>query len=228
MVFQNLRKIKRMSKKIKFNSIDINTEYLHPKPSIKDLPEWIKGMPAVSDGVETVKKCTPFLDAMSMGYTLYLTADILVDSFGIQQISTPLVVTSHKDSQTKLMDISSEYSKIAHKWTNFFVAKTPKGYSTLFTHPINRLDLPFHTLSGVVETDIFDLPVNLPFFIKKDFRGIITAGTPIAQAIPFKRIDWEHHVEDNKKVELPAYMHTMHNPPFGFYKKYFWKRKKYL
>lgn len=217
-----------MSKKINFNSIDINFEFLHPKPAVKDLPVWFKNTPPTTDGIENVKKCTPFLDGLSIGYIIYLTADVLVDEHGIQQISNPVVVTEHRTSQIDKLNVSKDFREIPYKWTNFFVTKTPRGYSTMFTHPINRIDLPFHTLTGIVDTDKFDLPVNFPFFVKKNFKGIITAGTPIAQAIPFKRTEWEHHVEDSKKTELPTYRHTMHNPPFGFYKKYIWQRKKYL
>jgi hypothetical protein len=68
---------------------------------------------------------------------------------------------------------------------------------------------------------------NHPFLIKKDFVGIIPAGTPIAQAIPFKRESWVSDIEDSLSYEEPSFVHTMHNPPFNFYKKNFWTRKKY-
>jgi hypothetical protein len=105
--------------------------------------------------------------------------------------------------------------------------KTPKGYSTFFVHPVNRLDLPFHSFSGLVDTDKFPVEVNFPFLIKKDFVGIIPAGTPIAQAIPVKRESWTSEIDPSSSYELPAFVHTMHNPPFNFYKKHFWTRKKY-
>ena len=82
-------------------------------------------------------------------------------------------------------------------------------------------------MSGVVDTDAFPLEVNLPFFIRKDFVGIIPAGTPIAQAIPFKRQDWEMSLDTTSEYKEPAFAYTMHNPPFGYYKRKFWSRKKY-
>lgn len=217
-----------MSKKVKFNSIDINVGFMHPKPAIKDLPEWYKDLPSVNNGQETVKKCMPFMDAMGTGYFLYLSADVYVDRNGFQQISDPEVVTTHNPNQIETFEVPAEYLGTPYKWMNFFTMKTPRGYSTLFTHPMNRIDLPFYSLSGVVETDKFELAVNFPFLLKKDFTGIINAGTPIIQALPFKRTDWESEVEDEEQIKLPTYRHTMHNPPFGFYKKHFWERKKYL
>jgi hypothetical protein len=71
------------------------------------------------------------------------------------------------------------------------------------------------------------VPVNFPFFIRKDFEGIIPAGTPIAQAIPFKRTDWEMSVDDASGIDVPADYHNHANPPFNYYKRKFWHRKKY-
>jgi hypothetical protein len=216
-----------MTKKINFYSIDVNLEINHPQPSSRFLPQWFKKIPGVTEGMDTIKKCMPFLDSMTTGYMLTLAADVYFDGVGVQQISKVNVVMTHAQSQIGEMEIPKEYSKQPYKWNNFFLLKTPKGYSTLFTHPMNRIDLPFYTLSGIVETDKFGLAVNFPFFVKKDFVGIIPAGTPIAQALPFKRTDWKHKVEDQKPTILPGYRFTMHNPPFGFYKKNFWTRKKY-
>jgi hypothetical protein len=94
-------------------------------------------------------------------------------------------------------------------------------------HPVNRYDLPFITLTGVVDSDIAMSPGNLPFFIKKDFEGIIPKGTPIVQIFPFKRDDWKSQedmslVEEGKKETLLALRLA-----FGYYKSYVWKKKTY-
>jgi hypothetical protein len=52
------------------------------------------------------------------------------------------------------------------------------------------MELPFTTMSGVVDTDDYELPVNLPFLIKEGFMGIVPKGTPVAQVIPIKREAW--------------------------------------
>lgn len=212
-------------KKIKFFSIDINLEFIKPVPASKMIPEWYRNIPGVIDGIETVKKCMPFLDGMTNGYMILLPADIYIENGNIQQITNDSFVETHSESQVTGIQIPKEFSSKPYKWINPFVIKTPRGYSTMFVHPANRVDLPFYTITGVVETDKFDLPVNFPFFVRKDFTGIIKAGTPVAQVFPFKRQDWEHEIEDRKQFKLPLYRFTMHNPPLGFYKKYFWQRK---
>jgi hypothetical protein len=215
------------SKKIKFRSSNINLELSQPRPAYKTMPDWYRTIDGVVEGHETIKKCVPFLDAMMAGYSIVTTADVYYDSQGFQEISKMPMVTNHLPQQIQGIPIPSEYSPMPYKWINLFSINTPKGYSTLFTHPLNRIDLPFYTLSGVVDTDKFPVEINFPFFIKKDFSGIIPAGTVIAQAIPFKREDWETDFDENEQAKLPIDIHTMHNPPFGYYKRKFWSRKKY-
>jgi hypothetical protein len=214
-------------KKIKFQSVDVATHFPHPQPASKFVPEWFRKLPGVIAGVETIKKCVPFLDTLTSGYMIVLASDVYVDENGFQQISKTEQISLHGKDQIQTLDVPEEYSDIPYKWINFFVTKTPKGYSTMFVHPLNRIDLPFYSLTGIVETDRFTLPVNFPFFVKKNFKGIIPAGTPIIQAIPIKRDNWKSEVEDTKAFKFPWYTNLMHNPPFGFYKKNFWQRKSY-
>jgi hypothetical protein len=214
-------------KKIKFRSKHPEIDYDTPKPASRIVPEWFRKFEGVVDGQETIKKCVPFLDAMTTGYVITLASDIYVDKNGIQDLSKHKVVTNHLIEQIGEMKVPYEFIRTPFKWMNFFLAKTPRGYSTMFVHPLNRPDLPFYTLSGVVDTDKFPLEVNFPFFLRKDFVGIIPAGTPIAQAIPFKREDWSMELDTTTPYKEPTFTHTMHNPPFGYYKRHFWSRKRY-
>jgi hypothetical protein len=216
-----------MKKKINFRSVHPDLDIPHPAPAYKNIPEWYRTSKPFVEGVETLKKCVPLLDSMTAGYSLTLAADVFFNRGDVQDISLTQIVQSHADSQIGNLKIPVEYHETVYKWINSFVLKTPKGYSTLFVHPINRIDLPFYSFSGLVDTDRFPLEVNFPFLIKKDFVGIIPAGTPIAQAIPVKREDWSSSVEDSLNYQRPAFTHTMHNPPFNYYKRNFWTRKKY-
>jgi hypothetical protein len=55
-----------------------------PIPAVRGLPEWFKAMPAKNynptEGEEsqTVKKCPPFIDAMTYGYLMPLATDLEV------------------------------------------------------------------------------------------------------------------------------------------------------
>ena len=80
-------------------------------------------------------------------------------------------------------------------WWADWAVELPDGYSALYTHPLNRFELPFLTTSGVVDNDKVHLPGTMPFFLLKGVRGILPAGTPYAQIIPFKREHWESEVD---------------------------------
>jgi hypothetical protein len=78
------------------------------------------------------------------------------------------------------------------KFHNFWTIQAPEGYSLLFTHPANRFDLPFTTLTGLVDCDRYhDVPINFPaHWHNQDFSGVLPKGTPVAQCIPVKRKSW--------------------------------------
>ena len=46
------------------------------------------------------------------------------------------------------------------KFNNFWTIEAPQGYSLLFTHPVNRTDLPFTTITGLVDSDSFSRQSN--------------------------------------------------------------------
>lgn len=216
-----------LPKKIKFQSIHPVFDVPKPSPASKQIPEWYRKMPGVSEKVMTIKKCVPVLDAMTSGYIISSPVDISFNGVSFADLSKVQVISMHHKEQTDDMPVPIGYSEQPYKWENFFTITTPKGYSTLFVHPTNRYDLPFLSISGIVDTDSHPIPVNFPFFIREGFKGIIPAGTPIIQAIPFKRETWESEVEDNIAPKENPDVHKMHNPPFGFYKKYWWSRKTY-
>ena len=62
-------------KKIKFKTILPDLLIAKPTNSNRSIPQWFRDFPRVINGVETVKACMPFLDALTTGYTLYLSAD---------------------------------------------------------------------------------------------------------------------------------------------------------
>jgi hypothetical protein len=163
-----------------------NTELRPYKPSIT---------------TSTFKKCTPFFDALTAGYMVFLNADIEVtrQDNGLPYImyrTQREVVSEHSLDQWQGLIVPDGYSQTVYKWENPFSLRTMKNYSLLFTNPMNRFDLPFITISGLVDTDTYELPVNFPFFIKNNFTGIIKKGTPITQIIPIKRESWKRKIFD--------------------------------
>ena len=233
-------------KKIIFEPNNKVSEMLEvfPQSASKLLPNWYKKLAPFQGGKRkfsfpqsgatnaTVKKCIPFLDAFSSGYMILLEQDVYVESTpdgkNIRwQDTSKNLVGVHAHFQYEGFEVPNHFESLAFKWTNPWSISLPKGYSLLFSHPLNRLELPFYTLSGIVDSDNFKGVVNFPFFIKKDFEGIIESGTPIAQVIPIKRENWKSSVI--KMTDSGAAKHDYQSAiSFSeFYKKNFWVKKDY-
>ncbi len=212
-----------------------------------NIPEWYKKSPQKMKGLDkyslipgypvsttsTYKRCSPFLDALTNGYIFYLSQDIEVTK---NNDGSPLIlwrsgilnpISWHDKEQWEGLEYPENCHNFVYKWENNFIIKTPKKYSTLFTHPHNRFDLPFYTLSGVVDTDKYNLAVQFPFFIKKDFTGIIKAGTPVTQITFFKRDSWFKHVEKyDENYVLKENFKYFKNIERS-YKNLIWQKKEY-
>ena len=167
-----------------------------PYPAIQHLPSWYKKLPHREGhkGIHTgtVKRCAPFLDAMGLGYIIPLAGDIeIVMSDEGATVNTESefwdkIIGTHSDFQLG-PDHPSRPSPTL-KFSNFWAMKVPVGWSVLFIPPLNRPDPRFECFSGVVECDKYFNFVNFPFAMKDlSFSGIIPQGTPMVQAIPFKR-----------------------------------------
>lgn len=237
-----------MTQKIKFVSIteDSYENDLKPSPASNWIPEWFKKIPKerhnpnpmfpTSRSNSTIKKCTPYLDALTTGYMYVLPFDIEVtlDADGEKRLVWgPLrngsdVLEIESSIRIDGVPIPKEFDQYAWRFLNNPSIDTPKGYSVLITHPLNRQDLPFLTLSGVIDSDNFYMPMAITFFLKKDFVGILPKGTPLAQILPFKRVDWTHEVTPPlPKKEKDSWEFKLRSVINRSYSKQFWSRKSY-
>jgi hypothetical protein len=180
------------------------TTFDDPQPTAakRNVPQWYKDSETTyksPDGKEHagLKRCFPVLDALTSGFMLHTWCDIniKITSSGMVDISFSENATSNPIDE-RLGDIGRLIPRPAgHRdnhlvWTPKWGWKTPRGWSTLVTHPLNRYDLPFTTMAGIIDSDKFNAPGNLPFFLREDFEGVIPKGTPFAQVLPMKRADW--------------------------------------
>lgn len=143
----------------------------------------------------TGKKCPPMLDAMTSGYMFTLFADVLVSTQGTNKLINWKVegkspADAHHVWQAAGLNRPRGTHEQPFKWHNWWIMKTPPGWSTLFLHPLAYTHLPFHAISAVVDTDVYSEEIAFPFWLDQDFEGIIEKGTPVIQAIPFKRASW--------------------------------------
>ena len=183
-----------------------------PIPAVQGLPHWFKAMAqkafseTAHQEVMTIKKCPPVVDAMVYGFFIPLVADLRVENgeFSWEREVPATEVTSFSCSPIDFHDGAQvegtpffEDDRFVIKFNNFWTIETPPGYSLLFTHPLNRIDLPFTTISGMVDTDLFpDNLVNFPArWHDESFNGVLPKGTPVAQCIPVKRELWSGRIE---------------------------------
>ena len=184
---------------------------LIPEPIMarRGLPDWLKNMPShVLSGdlgldIETAKQCPPFVDAMSGGFLMPLAADITVEngklSWQWDLPASPTIayprapVSFHVSDQLRGSPLF-ESDSFAVKFTNYWTASLSPGIGFLCTHPANRLDLPFRTVTGLVRSDTYENFIHFPaLWTDPDFSGVLPRGTPVAQCypVPLERLEME-------------------------------------
>jgi hypothetical protein len=221
-----------------------------PGPIIKTLPEWYRKAdryvidPATGrpwerpDGqgkVPTWKACPAVFDIMGSGYAYKTPCDIeFAENAGDIQAK---VLDSRYESFLTNSSLTTFPAPPGHHakpfaWWPDWAAELPEGYSALYMQPANRFELPFLTLSGVVDNDTVRLSVTMPFFVRRGYAGVLPAGTPYAQVLPFKKEHWEAEVD----VSLPhkemsaknlANSAKFRQPDGGVYISEVWERRKY-
>ncbi len=178
-----------------------------PMPAVLGLPDWFKALPqksynpSLGEDSQTIKRCPPFIDAMTYGFLIPLATDLKIEN-GEFSWDWPMrggEITTYSYSPIDFHDPSQvagtpffDDDRFVIKFNNFWTIKTPPGYALLFTHPVNRADLPFTTITGLVDSDRFsDSLLNFPArWRDPDFNGVLQKGTPVAQCLPVKREIW--------------------------------------
>jgi len=221
-----------------------------PSPIIKFIPSWFRDADRFAvdprtnefwigpDGgkVPTWKACPALFDIMTTGYSLVTPCDI--EFFINKNGDADCKVSDERyrdfcSPRPQMPQFEQPYGfyKEHFAWFPEWAVKAPDGYSVIYSSPFNRYDLPFMTVSGIIDNDKVNLPGSMPFFVREGWTGIIPAGTPYAQMIPFKREDWsssyltpDHHsmiksnMENSKKYRVPN---------GGIYKNKIWSKRSY-
>lgn len=233
---------KRKNRVIRYGT-DV-TAYEGFLPSRTLIPDWYKKTTKHAKGYNpnriplstSFKGCTPFLEALSMGYMLTTPIDIAVDNSGSDTVITwnpeanvlPIDVRPENVVElNKLLPTPVGFSAQHFVWTTHITFSVPEGYSALVTHPLNRFDLPFYTLSGVIDGKMIMHFGNIPVFFNREFNGIIPRGTPFAQVLPFKREDWDSKSDPSILKEERVNQALTRGIANGWYKTTHWRRKTY-
>ena len=223
----------------------------HPEPAIHSFPKWFKNMPRFYNvdphrdvpvrEFGSIRDCPAVNDAMGFGYMLYLPADVFIDAtkdeirFDVGTFGNGSrihdagfsFITEHDPIQTSEYQAMFDFHRQSLKWQTYWGVKTDEGYSTLFIHPMHRNDLPFYSVTAIVDTDKFPTRDPYAFFIKKGFKGIIHRGTPMLQVVPFRREDWTMNIVEPDAKSFRVNQQKMGSVFSQPYKKLFWQRKKF-
>ncbi len=199
------------------------------------LPDWFRKIAPVDlehvgarDNGITIKRCMPFLDALTTGWIMPLAAEVrleikdegkVVDSgweFDRIMVSnhSPHQVTGHPTTPRPPL-----------KFHNYWAIRTPPGWSCLFVPPLNRPNGVFEAVAGIVDTDTYSAHIHFPFFpIGPDGVHIIEKGTPLVQIFPFCRADVgieaevRAETEDEARDRERVYRNTISGT--GWYRKF--------
>jgi len=175
-----------------------------PIPARSALPDWLRTMPnrafspTHGQDVRTVKQCPPFIDAMCHGFIMPLPCDVAVRDGRLSwrwDVPTPAVHAHPRSPVSFHVPEQVEGTPLHHtdralvKFNSFWTIELEPGWSLFATHPVNREDLPFRLLTGLVDADRFsDVGILFPaVWTDPDFAGTLPRGTPIAQCFAVPR-----------------------------------------
>lgn len=221
------------------------TKFIHdviPSPSsaINFVPTWLKTIPKLPPpNQDSPKKCMPFMDTFTTGYIQELIVDVKFTYIGkdvegadifnytYNEELKPLSSRKERRGANNLLPHFGGFYNAEFNWNSFWEPLTPPGYSTVYTHPLNRPDLPFYTFTGIIDTDIYPVHGPIPFILRQGFEGIIPAGTPIYQIFFIKRETWisnkqkfEENFIDKIRFKAKRFLESG-------YKNIFWNKKEY-
>jgi hypothetical protein len=214
-----------------------------PRPATEYIPQWYKDAKAYLDPsgkkaptldgspMSTIKRCMPLWDMMTAGYILETPYDIYIrqtpEGPYFQWGSQEAIIFQHMDQfQNHPYSKDINYAvRIVVPWS----IKTPKGWSIMVMEPQHHEPSPIECASGIVDTDNYSLLINT--FLKlrdPNFEGMIPAGTPFLQVIPFKRETWISALGgDKERKKHISDAGIFERVFFDRYKKFFWSKKEY-
>jgi hypothetical protein len=224
------------------------TNAILPEPTAKVMPQWFNSMDLffkdprtekdfvdqLGNKYPTFKACPALLDIFTTGYVLRTPCDLtFFEKDGRIEVATEPGYEDFSASRPEMPIFPVPHGHAAehfHWWANWSVG-LPEGYSGIYVSPLNHFDLPFTTVSGIIDNDKVHSAGLIPFFLKEGFTGVIPKGTPFLQVIPFKREDWEMEVKHYSAKEIDSMFRKVaeifRKPEGGVYKKSFWSRRKY-
>jgi len=170
-----------------------------PVPAKEAMPDWFKRLPAVdkahltptNHGL-TVKRCMPFIDALTTGWILPLAATVRLEirdrgrTVNAGWDFDRVMVSNHNSHQVAG---NPREPRPPSKFHNYWTIRTPPGWSCLFVPALNRPHPVVEIVAGIVDTDRYVSLIHFPFFaVAADGTYTLEKATPLVQVIPFQRV----------------------------------------
>ncbi|HZL35865.1 MAG TPA: DUF6065 family protein [Tepidisphaeraceae bacterium] len=199
-----------------------------PYPAAQAAPDWLKSMAPQAGEHGTVKRCPPFVQALTAGYIIPAPTDFHFQTDAAGEINCTTErhwIEGHFPEQYAGSPFAG--ARVV-KFLNPWVVRTPPGYSALFCMPFNRFHIPFALFGGIVETDTFYRQVHFPAIsmLARGTRYTLPKNTPLMQVIPFLRETWESKVlpADVNRIEQTR-SDRKDNP--HLYKEVHWQKQEF-
>ena len=217
-----------------------------PLPAKEFIPDWYKAMPKYAHNENkidtqmaepnfTAKACVPLIDGFTTGFIQATPCDLYFDRNAQDDLSIVWPRQFEWEPVRRPRDFSAMvgfrhpdgYDPNPFLWIQPSEFGVPDGWSVLITHPLNRMDLPFRTMSAVVDSDVFRLRSEITFYVKTGFTGLMPKGTPMFQIIPFQRVDWESSLQKFDPVKRDWWNFAVRDTYGNAYREKFWQKKSY-
>lgn len=169
-----------------------------PRPAKDEMPGWFRKLPPVSPRLQsvtnnglTVKRCLPFIDALTLGWIVPLAATVrmeITDGGATANCGWEFDRTMVSNHDAAQVEGHPKLPRPPLKFHNFWTIATLPGWSCLIVPPLNRPHPLFEAVAGVVDTDSYQGLIHFPFFpTAPEGLHVLAKGTPIVQVIPFRR-----------------------------------------
>jgi hypothetical protein len=219
---------------------------LNPRPSKEFIPTWWKEMPkgALREGskyspdYKTIKMCPALPDTFSQGYVVPMWADSIIkyskesDTWEWSMSNTKDFAWDTHPPQQLLNHVSKGVSFRGAEASFVFKAVcpwrliTPPGYSVLQLPMFYHFEKEFSVMPGVIHTDVHHEINQQVLYHGNGDEVFIPRGTPIAQYIPFKRLDTELLVTDMTVEDTKEFLSQDLNIRSEFFGNYLRRKRQ--
>jgi hypothetical protein len=136
---------------------------------------------------------------MAYGFVMTLPCDVTVSGGALSwrwDVPTPSVhahprapISFHVPEQVVGTPLHHA-DRVLVKFNSFWTIALEPGWSLFATHPVNRDELPFRLITGLVDADRFhDVGILFPaVWTDPGFSGTLPRGTPVAQCFAVPRV----------------------------------------